>query len=99
MGLQWDKPLIFHLNGSSDTLSIRYQDDGGNLIDVTASSPWSTNFNLGSSERPFLAFIRVDNNGLPGQDVTVYIRLDDSTKKSGPAVAGGGALELYTIID
>jgi hypothetical protein len=73
--------LIFPLNG----------------LHLIYAIPWSTAFNLGSSDRPFLAFIRVDNNG--AGDVTVYIREDGSTKASGTAVAGGPDLDLYAIID
>jgi hypothetical protein len=87
----------YNISGSSVPLNIRYHDESGEIIDVTISSPWSTAFNLGTSKRPFLAFIQVDNNGLV--DVTVYIREDGSTKATGIANAGGAVLDLVEIID
>ena len=95
------KTLEYNISGGSGPLYIRYQGEDGEFVDVTASSSWSTSFNLGSSARPFLAFIRVVNNGAAGVggDVTVYIREDGSIKTSGVASDGGGVRDLYAIIE
>ena len=91
------KTVEYNISGASVSLNIRYQGEDGEIIDVTVFSPWSTDFNLGSSERPFLAFIRVVNNGVG--DVFVYISEDGSTEATGTAFAGGAALDLYAIIE
>jgi hypothetical protein len=57
------KKVEYNISGSSDSLAILYQDRNQDFVDITASSPWSTNFELWSSQLPFLAFIRVRNNG------------------------------------
>jgi hypothetical protein len=74
-----------------------YQDGSGTLVEARAASPWSTSFQLFGSDRPFLAFIRVTNNGF--SNVDVYI-LEDGVLAAGPstATALGGSTEIYAIV-
>jgi len=95
--LRLTKTVQYNISGNSDSLAIRYQDKSHDIVSVTASSPWSIDFELWSSQRPFLAFIRVDNGGTG--DVSVYILEDDSTKASGTATAGGPTIDLYALIE
>jgi choline-glycine betaine transporter len=87
----------YNISGSSFSLDIMYQDESGTLVEVRAASPWSTSFQLYSSERPFLAFIRVTNNG--GSNVDAYI-LEDGGIAAGPstATALGGTTEIHAVI-
>jgi hypothetical protein len=87
----------YELSGDSASVAIRYQSENGDLVDSTVRSPWFTDFHLWSSQRPFLAFIRADNNGT--QNITVRILEDNSSKASTTAVAGGAAVTLYAIIE
>ena len=82
--------------GPSDSLSVRYQELNGDILDVTAVSPWSTSLELKGSHRPFLAFIRVDNDG--AGPVSVKIRYGGLTRESGTANVGV-LLDLYAIIE
>jgi hypothetical protein len=93
----FDTTVEYNISGSSASLNILYQDDHGELSEVDAASPWSTSFELFSSERPFLAFIKVINNG--GGNVDVSIRKDGSTVV-GPSTAAalGGSTEIYSVI-
>jgi hypothetical protein len=94
--LVFTKTVEYNISGSSYPLNIRYQNSEGEISDLTVSSPWSTNFELGVSKRPFVAFIRVDNNG--SGTVTVQILEDDLLKTTG-TVSAGGIQDFCTIIE
>jgi hypothetical protein len=95
--ITFNTTLEYNISGTSDSVEVRYTGSGDDLVDVTVSSPWSTSFTLWSGHDPFLAFIRVQNNG--SADVTVYIREDETTITSGTATAGGPSIDLYAIIE
>jgi hypothetical protein len=80
----------------SSSVSIRYQNDKGDLTDVNTTTDWSTSFDLTTSERPFLAFIEVAN--FSGNTVFVDI-LEDSTFVSSGQIIGVGSVEVYYIVE
>lgn len=65
----------YNVSGGSGFMAIRYQDKGGELVETTVSSPWSTSFDLWSKDRPFLAFLQVTSGGA---GVMLYISVDGS---------------------
>ena len=94
----FSKTVEYNVSGSSTQISVRYQGKNGELVEVSAASPWSTRFDLLTSKRPFLAFIHVTNYG--SGDVSVNI-LEDGVTVAGPgtATASGGSVDLYHIIE
>ena len=80
----------------SGSVSIRYQDSKGQLVDASAVPPWSTSFDLASTDRPFLAFIEVTNFDAS----TVYISiLQDNAIVSTGQIIGVGSVEVYYIVE
>ena len=60
--------LEYTISGQSDNLIIRFNDpDTGEIVDATASSPWTSGeFILYSGDEPFLAYIGVTNSDTSG---------------------------------
>jgi hypothetical protein len=89
--------LEYNVSGTSTSLAIMYQDENGELVQVTAVSPWSTTFELFASDTPFLAFIQVTNNDVASSGVNLYILGDGSTAASDTALAFSTA-DAYAVI-
>ncbi len=86
----------YNISGNSSSLTIRYNDESGEIVDMTASSPWSHSFDLYTDERPFIAFIRVTNDGFDAVDVQILEDGDSVVLLNVPAMASG---DLYQIIE
>jgi hypothetical protein len=86
----------YNVSGGGSTVYIRYQDDKGELVDVTTVPGWSTSFELSSSDRPFLAFIQVTNSGM----LNVIARiLEEGTLVSSGTAGAGGSVNVYHIVE
>jgi hypothetical protein len=62
------------------SLTIIYIDVSGEGIEVSTNAPWSESFELFASDRPFVAALRVTNNGPDAIDVAI---LEDGTEVAG----------------
>lgn len=89
----------YKLTGTSSPIDMMYQNEEGLVEeDSGTSSPWSASFELKPSDRPFLAFIQVTNNGIANA-VTVEIREDGDLVQTGTAAAGGGSVAIYWVME
>jgi hypothetical protein len=94
----FNKRLEYRVSGGDllNAVSIRYQNDKRELTYVSAVPGWSTSFNLSSSDRPFLAFIRVTNF----TSATVYVDiLVDSTFVNTGTIIGAGTVDVDYIVE
>jgi len=86
----------YNISGDSTSLTIRYNDESGEIVDVAAASPWSHSFELYTEDRPFIAFIRVSNGGMGAVVVQILEDGDSVTSLNIPADTTG---DLYSIIE
>jgi hypothetical protein len=54
----------YSVNGSFSSVRILYNDETGEGVEVYTTTPWSTSFNLYSSDLPFAAALQVSNYDL-----------------------------------
>lgn len=87
----------YNVSGGPAPLTIRYNGEDGEIVDVSATAPWSTSFELFSSARPFIAFLRVTTGS--GTAVNAYIREDGNTVDQSLNIPAPGSDDLYYIIE
>ena len=85
------------MTGGPSSITVLYADKGGDLNKVTASSPWSESFTLMNSNRPFITYLRVTNNGVA--DVQFYITVDGYQETTPVTVASGGTESITFVVE
>jgi hypothetical protein len=82
--------------GESESLTVLYNAESGELSEVEDASPWSQIFHVGENDYPFLAFLHVVNDGTQAVDVSILV--DEEIVASGVAAAGGGTADCYALV-
>lgn len=87
----------YNVSGGPGIVSLRYQDEDGDIVDVAAAAPWSTSFEVGLNDRPFLAFLQATNGA--GAPVNLYILVGGSQVASLPGLAASATGYIAYIVE
>jgi hypothetical protein len=87
----------YSISGPSTSVTIRYNTKSGEIADVVTPSPWEDTGTFYSADKPFLAFMRVTNNGTGAIQAAIYE--DDEEAFTPVTINPGAAMDMYAIIE
>jgi hypothetical protein len=80
------------------SVTILYNDENGEGVEINTTAPWSVSFDLFTSDRPFVAAIRVSNNDLT-ENATAFIYEDGVVVASDTALPWPDIAEAFAWIE